>query len=114
MTFDVYKFILLLYAVLKLVFYLFQLLSTSSKPDVPHHDSKTADFPGAKAPYATEIKFVNETSYDPIPIYRVLDNNGEIIDNRHDPNIDKDTLINMYKNMVQLSQMDKILYESQR
>lgn len=102
------------YAVLKLIFYVFQLLSTSSKPDVPQNVSKIADFPGAKAPYVTEIKFLNETSYDPIPIYRVLDNNGEIIDSRHDPNIDKDTLLNMYKTMVQLTQMDKILYESQR
>lgn len=93
---------------------MFQLLSTSSKPDVPQNSSKIADFPGAKAPYVTEIKFLNETSYDPIPIYRVIDNNGEIIDNRHDPNIDRDTLLNMYKTMVQLTQMDKILYESQR
>lgn len=95
-------------------FYVFQLLSTSSKPDVPQNGFKTADFPGAKAPYVTEIKFLNETSYDPIPIYRVLDNNGEIIDIRQDPEIDQDTLLNMYKTMVQLTQMDKILYESQR
>lgn len=96
------------------VFFLFQFSSTSSSPNISQNASKTADFPGAKAQYVTEIKFLNESSYEPIPIYRVLDNNGEIIDGGHEPNIDKDTLLNMYKTMVQLSQMDKILYESQR
>lgn len=92
----------------------FQLLSTNARPEAVHNGGKIAEFPGAKAPYVTEIKVLNETSYDPIPIYRVLDNNGEIIDSKEDPNIDKDVLVNMYKTMVQLSQMDKILYESQR
>ncbi|XP_013166356.1 PREDICTED: 2-oxoisovalerate dehydrogenase subunit alpha, mitochondrial isoform X2 [Papilio xuthus] len=74
----------------------------------------TSEFPGAKAPYVNEIKFLNENSYDPIPIYRVMDSNGRIIDNREEPNIDKESLINIYRNMIQLNQMDKILYESQR
>ncbi|XP_049872751.1 2-oxoisovalerate dehydrogenase subunit alpha, mitochondrial [Pectinophora gossypiella] len=90
-----------------------RVLSTHTRPEVSHNGGK-ADFPGAKAPYVNEMKFLNETSYDPIPIYRVINNNGEIIDNKEDPNIDKDTLLHMYKTMVQLSQMDKILYESQR
>ncbi|XP_052754827.1 2-oxoisovalerate dehydrogenase subunit alpha, mitochondrial [Galleria mellonella] len=93
--------------------HLARLLSTHRKPNIVQNE-KNADFPGAKAPYVTEIKFLNESSYDPIPIYRVLDNNGEVIDNNEEPNIDRDTLLNMYKSMIQLSQMDKILYESQR
>lgn len=60
------------------------------------------------------MKILNEQSYDPIPIYRVLDNNGQVIDRREEPNIDSEVLLNMYKTMVQLNQMDKILYESQR
>lgn len=75
---------------------------------------KLAEFPGAKAPYVTEMRFLDETSYDPIPIYRVLDNSGEVIDRNEEPNIDNDSLVNIYKTMAQLSQMDKILYESQR
>lgn len=60
------------------------------------------------------MKFLNENSYDPIPIYRVLDNNGEVIDKQEEPSVDTDTLVHMYKTMVQITQMDKILYESQR
>ncbi|XP_013139420.1 PREDICTED: 2-oxoisovalerate dehydrogenase subunit alpha, mitochondrial [Papilio polytes] len=90
-----------------------RLLSTHTRPDVCQNGG-TSDFPGAKAPYVNEIKFLNENSYDPIPIYRVMDSNGRVIDSREEPNIDKETLINMYRNMIQLNQMDKILYESQR
>lgn len=60
------------------------------------------------------MRFLNETSYDPIPIYRVMDNNGNVFDIKEESNIDNDTLVHMYKTMIQLSQMDKILYESQR
>ncbi|XP_050348250.1 2-oxoisovalerate dehydrogenase subunit alpha, mitochondrial [Nymphalis io] len=91
-----------------------RLLSTSSRPEIIQNGGNNADFPGAKAPYVTEMKFLDENSYDPIPIYRVLDNDGQVIDSREEPAIDKDTLLNMYKTMVQLNQMDKVLYESQR
>ncbi|CAG5002717.1 unnamed protein product [Parnassius apollo] len=91
-----------------------RLLSTHTRPEVFNNGGSISDFPGARAPYVTEMKFLNENSYDLIPIYRVMDKNGDIIDSREDPNIDKDTLLHMYKTMVQLSQMDKILYESQR
>ncbi|XP_035450724.2 2-oxoisovalerate dehydrogenase subunit alpha, mitochondrial isoform X1 [Spodoptera frugiperda] len=90
-----------------------QLLSTHTRPEVAQN-TKYAEFPGAKAPYVTEMKFLNESSYDPIPIYRVLDNSGSVLESREEPSIDKDELVNMYKTMVQLTQMDKILYESQR
>lgn len=93
---------------------IFQLLSTHTKPETSQNAGKVAEFPGAKAPYITEMKFLNQSSYDPIPIYRVLDNNGDVIDGREEPSIEKEKLVHMYKTMVQLSQMDKVLYESQR
>ncbi|KAJ0183059.1 hypothetical protein K1T71_001035 [Dendrolimus kikuchii] len=91
-----------------------RLLSAHTRPETVINGGKPAEFPGAKAPYVTQMKFLNETSYDPIPIYRVMENNGEIIDSREEPNIENETLINMYNTMVQLNNMDKILYESQR
>lgn len=60
------------------------------------------------------MKFLNESSYDPIPIYRVMDNNGNVLDIREEPRIDTEELKKMYKTMVQINQLDKILYESQR
>merc|ERR1711988_2047698 len=43
-----------------------------------------------------------------------MDNEGEIIKSEHDPELDDDHLIHMYKSMTLLNSMDKILYESQR
>ncbi|XP_045533113.1 2-oxoisovalerate dehydrogenase subunit alpha, mitochondrial [Pieris brassicae] len=91
-----------------------RLLSTHTRPEVQQNGKKIAEFPGAKAPYVTEMKILNETSYEPIPIYRVLDNNGDVLINSEEPHLDKEVLLNMYRSMVQLNQMDKILYESQR
>lgn len=91
-----------------------RILSTNIKPEVQVNEVKISEFPGAKAPYVSEIKFINENSYDPIPIYRVINNNGEVLERPEEPQLEKDDLVNMYKTMVQLSQMDKILYESQR
>ncbi|CAH2228327.1 jg2414, partial [Pararge aegeria aegeria] len=65
---------------LKRLFHGIRLLSTHTRPEISQNGSKTAAFPGATAPYVTEMKILNEHSYDPIPIYRVLDNSGEVID----------------------------------
>ncbi|VVC88066.1 unnamed protein product [Leptidea sinapis] len=90
-----------------------RLFSTHTRPEI-ENGIRIAEFPGAKAPYVTELNVLNEKTYDPIPIYRVLDKNGNVLISSEEPNIDKDTLLNMYKTMIQLYQMDKILYESQR
>ncbi|GBP83094.1 2-oxoisovalerate dehydrogenase subunit alpha, mitochondrial [Eumeta japonica] len=91
-----------------------RVLSTHIRPEVQQNGAKNADFPGARAPYTGEIKFLDENSYEPIPIYRVLDNNGKAADKSHEPVLDREALRHMYKTMTQLNQMDKILYESQR
>lgn len=49
-----------------------------------------------------------------MPIYRVLDRNGNIIDKSQEPNFSREYVQKMYRDMIQLSVMDKILYESQR
>lgn len=52
--------------------------------------------------------------YEPIPIYRVLDYNGQIIDPEQEPQLDRKFVHKMYRDMILLSVLDKILYESQR
>jgi len=47
-------------------------------------------------------------------MYRVMDTQGEVMDESQDPNLGEEKLVEMYKCMLQLSGMDKILYESQR
>lgn len=49
-----------------------------------------------------------------IPIYRILDRNGNILDASQEPQLSHELVRKMYRNMIQLNVMDKILYESQR
>lgn len=73
-----------------------------------------AQFPGAKATYTEELNFLRPDSYDGIPIYRVMDQKGKVIDTSYDPKLSDEELLKMYKSMTMLNTMDKILYESQR
>lgn len=71
-------------------------------------------FPAVNAPFVQKPSFTMPTDYSPIPIYRVMDRNGNIADNSQDPNLDKEIVQKMFRDMVLLNTMDKILYESQR
>jgi 2-oxoisovalerate dehydrogenase E1 component alpha subunit len=53
-------------------------------------------------------------NYEPIPIYRVMDSEGNIHDSSQDPKLSKETIHKCFRDMVLLNAMDKILYESQR
>uniref|UniRef100_A0A0K8TIU3 2-oxoisovalerate dehydrogenase subunit alpha n=1 Tax=Lygus hesperus TaxID=30085 RepID=A0A0K8TIU3_LYGHE len=55
-----------------------------------------------------------QESTTPIPAYRVMDEQGCVIDPSQEPKIEVEKLLKMYKSMVLLNTMDKILYESQR
>eukprot|EP00058_Branchiostoma_floridae_P008223 XP_002593711.1 hypothetical protein BRAFLDRAFT_64002 [Branchiostoma floridae] len=49
-----------------------------------------------------------------IPVYRVMDGEGRILKSSEDPQLSKDTVLEMYRKMVMLSTMDGILYNAQR
>lgn len=76
--------------------------------------SEKADFPGARTKWTEKLEFITSKTYAPIPVYRVMNRQGEIIDKSHDPKLSEDILVKMYKDMKMLNIMDKILYESQR
>lgn len=52
--------------------------------------------------------------YEPIPIYRVLDRDGNFLDESQDPKLSREIIQKFFRNMVLLNTMDKLLYESQR
>lgn len=43
-----------------------------------------------------------------------MNRDGEIMDKSQDPQLDRGVVTKMFRDMVQLNTMDKILYESQR
>lgn len=71
-------------------------------------------FPGAKAPFVTQPSLTMPNQISPIPIYRVMDREGVIVDSSQDPQLSREIVQKMFRDMVLLNTMDKILYESQR
>lgn len=73
-----------------------------------------ARFPGARAPYVLSPDFTYPSSVDPVPIYRVMDASGHILEPSQDPKLPRELVQKMFRDMILLNTMDKILYESQR
>nr|XP_023015787.1 2-oxoisovalerate dehydrogenase subunit alpha, mitochondrial [Leptinotarsa decemlineata] len=71
-------------------------------------------FPGAKTTWTEKLEFTEKQSYKPIPVYRVMDRQGKVLNENENPKLPDETLVKMYKDMTLLNVMDKILYESQR
>ncbi|XP_068155393.1 2-oxoisovalerate dehydrogenase subunit alpha, mitochondrial [Drosophila tropicalis] len=74
----------------------------------------SAQFPGANAPFVNTLKLTQPEDFSPIPIYRVMNSDGYIIEESEDPKLEKDVVEKMFRDMLLLNTMDKILYESQR
>lgn len=78
-------------------------------------ESKFIDFPGIRQTiYTTEPVFQQPDDISSIPIYRLLDRSGNILDASQEPQLSHEMVRKMYRNMIDLNVMDKILYESQR
>jgi 2-oxoisovalerate dehydrogenase E1 component alpha subunit len=67
-----------------------------------------------------ETQFTNKPTllmpedYAPIPIYRVIDADGNVIDPSQEPDLSRDVLQKCFRDMVTINAFDKIMYESQR
>lgn len=73
-----------------------------------------SQFPGAHAPFVGLPTLTLPQAVAPIPIYRVMNREGNIQDASQDPNLSKEVVEKMLRSMISLNTMDKILYESQR
>ncbi|XP_055541151.1 2-oxoisovalerate dehydrogenase subunit alpha, mitochondrial isoform X2 [Wyeomyia smithii] len=71
-------------------------------------------FPGAKAAFINKPTVSLPQSVKPIPIYRVMKSDGGVEEPEQDPNLSRETVQKMFRDMVLLNTLDKILYESQR
>ncbi|XP_075956391.1 2-oxoisovalerate dehydrogenase subunit alpha, mitochondrial [Anarhichas minor] len=71
-------------------------------------------FPGASAEFVDHLEFIQPNVISGIPVYRVMDRQGNIINPSQDPQLSKETVLNFYQKMTLLNTMDRILYESQR
>lgn len=75
--------------------------------------SNKPQFLGINNNFTNNIQFINKDNYEPIPIYRVLESSQKT-KLPEDEKLNDVYLVKMYQDMLTLSLMDKILYESQR
>ncbi|PIO40166.1 hypothetical protein AB205_0186470 [Aquarana catesbeiana] len=73
-----------------------------------------SQFPGASAVFVDSLEFIQPNVISGIPVYRVMDRQGQILNASEDPNIPKEQVLKLYHTMTLLNTMDRILYESQR
>lgn len=73
-------------------------------------------FPGAvNSKFTTTLAFSSPAEKDAMPTYRVLDQEGAIVDkSRPPPEISEEELVKMYTDMVTVSIMDIIMFDAQR
>ncbi|XP_052700860.1 2-oxoisovalerate dehydrogenase subunit alpha, mitochondrial-like [Crassostrea angulata] len=89
-----------------------RLIGTSPSVRCVHEDRP--QFPGSKSKFTYKLSFLDPDEEAGIPVYRVMNSEGEMTEKSEDPKIDKTTILKMYRDMTLLNSMDKILYESQR
>lgn len=73
-------------------------------------------FPGAvNSKFTSEMTFQRPSTNPTIPTYRIMDSDGNIVDNTRDPQSAPDSdILNWYRNMLTVSILDRIMYDSQR
>ncbi|KAF7716026.1 Dehydrogenase, E1 component domain-containing protein [Penicillium ucsense] len=73
-------------------------------------------FPGAvNSKFTTDMSFLKASDLPAIPTYRVIDSDGELVDNsRAPPDVSDEEVLTWYKNMLSVSIMDVVMFEAQR
>ncbi|EPS42022.1 hypothetical protein H072_4013 [Dactylellina haptotyla CBS 200.50] len=87
------------------------------RPVRQRHGSDRLVFPGAvNSKFTNRLVFRQQDPSKAIDTYRVMDTEGQIIDETHGIDFDnmKEQTLKMYSSMVTVSIMDQIMYDSQR
>jgi len=89
-------------------------IHTSTQVFKKKNDGKPMHHSGVdpRSVFTTELEVISEGN--PFNCYQTMDTEGEIIPGANQPELDEETLIKMYKDMVYISVMDPILYDIQR
>ena len=66
------------------------------------------------AVFVTQLAPVDPATVSTVPIYRVMDMRGEVVQGAHDPHLGRQVCTKMYKDMTLLNVMDRVLYDAQR
>lgn len=72
-------------------------------------------FPGAvKSAFTGKLKFAVASESPSLPTYRVVDQDGKIVDQSFTADLTDEEIIKLYQNMLLISIMDVIMFDAQR
>ncbi|XP_077537287.1 2-oxoisovalerate dehydrogenase subunit alpha, mitochondrial-like isoform X2 [Haemaphysalis longicornis] len=77
-------------------------------------ETSRPQFLGTRCGWTEALQFQSHVFSEGFPVYRVLGRDGEPIVPAQDPQLPAEVLLKMYRGMVLLHHMDRIMYESQR
>jgi 2-oxoisovalerate dehydrogenase E1 component alpha subunit len=84
--------------------------SISQRPGADH-----VSFPGAvKSAFTNRLKFALSSETPALPTYRVVDQDGKIVDESFKADLSDEEIIKLYRNMLMISIMDVIMFDAQR
>jgi 2-oxoisovalerate dehydrogenase E1 component alpha subunit len=72
-------------------------------------------FPGAvKSAFSYTMRFEQPSTYPALPTYRVVDQNGAVVDPDFVPDLSDEEVVKLYRDMLTVSIMDLIMFDAQR
>lgn len=80
-------------------------------------DSASVSFPGAlSSKFTTSLAFSHPATHPAMPTYRVMDQDGIVVDTSYKPldHVSTTSILKWYKDMLTVSIMDLIMYDAQR
>lgn len=87
--------------------------SASSVSQQPGSDY--VSFPGAvKSAFTSQLKFTLPSDHPTVPTYRVVDQDGNIVDHSFKQDLSDEDVLELYKKMLTISIMDVIMFDAQR
>lgn len=55
------------------------------------------NFPGSRSKWTSKLSFIDSESYEGIPVFRVMNRDGKIVESNLDPNLGQEMMTNLYK-----------------
>lgn len=87
--------------------------AASSVSQRPHSDF--VSFPGAlKSAFTNNLDFQNPQTWTALPTYRVVDQNGDVVDPSFEADIPEEKIVKLYTDMLYISILDVIMFDAQR
>jgi 2-oxoisovalerate dehydrogenase E1 component alpha subunit len=67
-----------------------------------------------QSPFVNQLEVIDPLEIDILTVYQIMDRGGKVLNPAQDPNFSKEDALHMYKTMMRLNEMDRILYDAQR